>query len=334
MERVFIAKDKEGNNITIEEAVRGGKYFCPICGGAVIVKAKSSEAVREHFAHKNKTECDSWNYDMSDWHRKWQNSFPKECQEVVVQKDGIKHRADVLINNTVIEFQHSPITAEEIAERNRFYAECGHKVVWVFDAEGKIKNKNESVNTLDPCLCAETDLCWKRPKREFSIKIPENVTIYLQYRTSISNLQYAGQEFDILLEIKSVDSRQIVFYKTFCEFSGTNRGYYIISFNFLKEYGVPIAENIPSITEIKQIVENWRLQLQQLEQQHAYQQQSASKRPMPLIRIPPTTVNIRRNYADSLEQYVTPTQYTGWQTKSTQRTNKKFSPRRNPRRKK
>ena len=130
VERVFIAKDKEGNNITIEEAVRSGEYFCPICGGAVIVKAKSSEAVKEHFAHKNKAECDSWNYDMSDWHRAGQNSFPKECQEVVVQKDGIKHRADVLINNTVIEFQHSPISGDEI------YARCG---IQVLNDEGKIK---------------------------------------------------------------------------------------------------------------------------------------------------------------------------------------------------
>lgn len=294
---MFIAKDKEGNNITIEEAVRGGEYFCPICGSAVIVKAKTSEAVREHFAHKNKTECDSWNYDMSDWHRKWQNSFPKECQEVVVQKDGIKHRADVLINNTVIEFQHSPITAEEIAERNRFYLECGHKVVkvvWVFDAEGKIKNKNESVNTLDPCLCAETDLCWKRPKREFSIKIPEKVTIYLQYQTSISNPQYAGQGFDILLEMKSVDSRQIVFYKTFLELSGKISGYYITPFNFLKEYGVSIEGNVPSITEIKQIVENWRLQLQKLEQQRANAQQLENRQPKTLLNIPGATMVLGR----------------------------------------
>ena len=287
---MFIAKDKEGNNITIEEAVRGGKYFCPICGGAVIVKAKSSEAVREHFAHKNKTECDSWHYDMTEWHREWQNFFPKECQEVVIQKDGIKHRADVLINNTVIEFQHSPITAEEIAERNRFYTECGHKVVWVFDAEGKIKNKNEAVNTLDPCLCAETDLCWKRPKREFSIKIPEKVTIYLQYQTSISNPQYAGQGFDILLEMKSVDSRQIVFYKTFLELSGKISGYYITPFNFLKEYEVSIEGNVPSITEIKQIVENWRLQLQKLEQQRANAQQLENRQQIPLLNIPRVTV--------------------------------------------
>lgn len=294
VERVFIAKDKEGNNITIEEAVRGGEYFCPICDGAVIVKAKGSEAVREHFAHKNKTECDSWNYDMSEWHRAWQNSFPKECQEVIVQKDGIKHRADVLINNTVIEFQHSPITAEEIAERNRFYTECGLKVVWVFDAEGKIKNKNESAATLDPLFCAETDLCWKRPKREFSIKMPENVTVYLQYRTSISNPQYAGQEFDILLEIKSVDSRQIVFYKTFCELSGKICGYYIIPINFLKEYGVQVAGNVLTITEIKQSIENWRLQ--QIEKQRAYEQQMANRQPKQLLNFPRVIVVPRVGY--------------------------------------
>ena len=150
---MFVAKDKEGNRVTIEEAARGGEYFCPLCGDRVIVKAKESEAVSEHFAHKNKVECDSWRSVanvMSEWHRAWQNCFPKECREVVVQSGGVKHIADVLINNdTVIEFQHSPITAEEIAERNRFYTECGYKVVWVFDADGKIKNKNKSVDTID-----------------------------------------------------------------------------------------------------------------------------------------------------------------------------------------
>lgn len=294
MERVFIAKDKEGNNITIEEAVRGGKYFCPICGGAVIVKAKSSEAVREHFAHKNKTECDSWHYDMTEWHREWQNFFPKECQEVVIQKDGIKHRADVLINNTVIEFQHSPITAEEIAERNRFYAECGHKVVWVFDAEGKIKNKNAAVDTIDPISCAETDLCWKRPKREFSIKIPENVTIYLQYRTSILGAESSEKEFDVLLLLKQVDSKQIEFYKTIDWAEKPNKvfGSYIFDFNFLKEYGAPLPENFscPTITEIKQIVDNWRLQLQQLEQPRAYTQQLGNGQPKTLLNIPRATM--------------------------------------------
>lgn len=283
---MFVAKDKEGNRVTIEEALRGGEYFCPLCGGRIIVKAKGSEAVSEHFAHKNKVECDSWRSVanvMSEWHRAWQNCFPKECREVVVQSGGVKHIADVLINNdTVIEFQHSPITAEEIAERNRFYTECGYKVVWVFDADGKIKNKNKSVDTIDPILCADTDLCWKRPKREFSIKMPENVTIYLQYRTSISNSQYSGQESDILLLVKSVDTKQIVFYETsFIDYGANQKVYwYINKDNFLKEYGGLLPENF-SCLSITEIIERRYLQ-QQVEKQRAYAQQSENRQTKPL----------------------------------------------------
>ena len=223
---------------------------------------------------------------MSEWHRAWQNCFPKECREVVVQSGGIKHRADVLINKkTVIEFQHSPITAEEIAERNRFYTECGLKVVWVFDADGKIKNKNKSVDTIDPILCADTDLCWKSPRREFSIKMPDNVTIFLQYKTSISDPRYFGQESDILLLVKSVDTKQIVFYETFFIDYGANRKvyWYINKDNFLKEYGGSLSENFscPSITEIKQNIERGYLQ-QQVEKQRAYAQQSENRQTKPL----------------------------------------------------
>ena len=279
---MFIAKDKEGNCVMIEEAVQAGEYFCPLCGGALIVKAKSSEAVSAHFAHKSRRECDSWHYDMSEWHREWQNYFPKECQEVPVQKDGVKHRADVLINNTVIEFQHSPIKAEEIAERNRFYTECGYKMVWVFDAEGKIKNINEAAGTLDPLLCAETDLCWEKEQQEFSLKIPENVTIYLQYRTNILGSKRPGEEFEVMLLLKQVNSKQIMFYKTndWDEKSNKVVGNYIFIWNFLKEYGAlpddPSFPPIPTITEIKQIIEKWR----------AYQQQIRNKQYQQVVRKP------------------------------------------------
>lgn len=254
---MFVANDREGKRITIEDAVQGGAYFCPVCGGEFIIKAKKSEAVREHFAHKKGKDCDSWKHDLSEWHYAWQKSFPKECREVVVQNGEEKHRADVLINNTVIEFQHSPISAEEIAERNSFYQARGHKVVWVFDAEGKIKNKFG--DSLDPCLCRETDLCWKRARREFSLKMPEDVTVYLHYRTSISNPQYAGKELDILLLLKGVDSKQIVFYDTFITNNNRKEGWYIIKENFLQEYGVSLAENMPSVSGIIQAIEEWRM---------------------------------------------------------------------------
>ena len=254
---MFVANDQAGKRITIEDAVPGGTYFCPVCGGALIVKAKESEAVKEHFAHKSRRLCDSWNYDMSEWHRTWQRFFPEECQEVVVQNGEEKHRADVLINNTVIEFQHSPIKAEEIAERNSFYRECGYKVVWVFDAEGKIKNKFGE--TIDPRLCCETDLLWKRARREFSIKMPKDVTVYLHYKTSISNPQYAGKEFDILLRLKDVSSKQIVFYDTSIINNNQKECFYIFKWIFLQEYGVSLAENIPSVSDIIQAIEGCRV---------------------------------------------------------------------------
>ena len=131
---MFIAKDIDGNDVKIEEAELfekenpgvKRKYFCPTCKNQVFVKAPKSDKVRTHFAHTKKC-SDDWKYDMSEWHRNWQNCFPKECQEVVMSNGVETHRADVCINNTVIEFQHSKITAEEVKKRNDFYTQAGYK---------------------------------------------------------------------------------------------------------------------------------------------------------------------------------------------------------------
>ena len=58
------------------------------------------------------------------------------CREVVMGENN-EHRADVRLDNSlVIELQHSPISAEMIAERERFYG----SMIWLFDAQGFIKN--------------------------------------------------------------------------------------------------------------------------------------------------------------------------------------------------
>ena len=200
---MFIALDDYGNRISIENATKDNQYFCPICGELLTIRATDSLAVRTHFAHKRGTICyDDWTHDMSEWHLSWQRRFPEEYREVVIEKNGIKHRADICINNTVIEFQHSPITGEEIAKRNNFYLYCGYQIVWVFDATDKIKNWIE--DSIDPMKCRDDDLCWKRAKQQFAIKMPPQVTIYLQYKTCISNPQYANQEFDIMLLLTKI----------------------------------------------------------------------------------------------------------------------------------
>lgn len=234
---MFIALDADGNRVSIENAIQDNQYFCPICGEPLTIRAADSLAVKTHFAHKRGTVCyDDWSHDMSEWHLLWQRLFPTRCREVIIENQGIKHRADIFINNTVIEFQHSPITGEEIAKRNDFYLSCGYQVVWVFDATNMIKN--EVADSIDPMKCGCDDLCWKRAKQQFAVKFPSNVTVYLNYKISVPN---SDKEFDIMLLLTKLNPKNFTFYKTIR---------YISPFNFLKQYGISSTDNIISVGDI------------------------------------------------------------------------------------
>lgn len=136
---MFKALDESGLEVRIDDVQDVLKYYCPVCHGQLVVKAKKSETVTTHFAHKSLKDCDAFTHDMSDWHKKWQNRFPLRNQEVALPFDNPCHRADVLAYGYVIEFQHSPLSAKEFDERNRFYTSLGKKVVWIFDVSDKFK---------------------------------------------------------------------------------------------------------------------------------------------------------------------------------------------------
>jgi ssDNA-binding Zn-finger/Zn-ribbon topoisomerase 1 len=128
------ANDENGVRTYILEAQESGNFFCPVCNAPMI--QRRGQINIPHFAHRKGFLCsDNWKYEeMSEWHRSWQAYFPLENQEVAVSNDLGRHRADVLINDTVVEFQHSPMSAEEFQERNVFYTQCGYRVIWLFDA--------------------------------------------------------------------------------------------------------------------------------------------------------------------------------------------------------
>lgn len=140
------AVDENGKRTHIGDALAGRQYFCPCCGGKTVQRRGQKNIA--HFAHARGSECsDNWHYEeMSEWHREWQEKYPVECREVVLEKDGIKHRADVCINGTVIEFQHSPISAKEFNERNAFYTSTGNKLIWLFDETFGRKKDPENIN--------------------------------------------------------------------------------------------------------------------------------------------------------------------------------------------
>lgn len=129
---MFVAINNENKRVWADKSLpKDAQYACPVCGGLARLRVGSSNV--PHFAHI--TACvDNFSQDMSDWHRDWQELFPERNREVVISHNGETHRADVLCYGTVIEFQHSPISAEEFARRNNFYTSAGYKVVWIFDA--------------------------------------------------------------------------------------------------------------------------------------------------------------------------------------------------------
>ncbi len=94
---MFYALNKDGIRIDAYEADKNEQYTCPICNNRVILKRGSVNI--DHFAHEANVCEDTWNYDMSEWHKRMQNYFPRESQEVVVSHKGRKHRADVLIGD-------------------------------------------------------------------------------------------------------------------------------------------------------------------------------------------------------------------------------------------
>jgi hypothetical protein len=115
---------------------------------------------KPHFRHKNAD--DVGGCPMTEWHNEWQSNFPvieiefnKKCDLQIKNR-----RTDVLLNElSVIEFQHSFISKEEVDNRIHDYNLHNKKIIWVIDG-----NKNITVNELKYCnrvyLEFSTDL-WK-----------------------------------------------------------------------------------------------------------------------------------------------------------------------------
>ena len=87
------------------------------------------------------------------WHVNMQNLFAGGQQEVEFSfvYDSQKRRrvADVCVNETVVEFQHSRITRKEVNDRNEDYGEkLGKTVAWVIDC---------TENASSPCKISSED---------------------------------------------------------------------------------------------------------------------------------------------------------------------------------
>lgn len=152
--RVFYARAGEAK-VT---AAPGETGACPLCREEV--RAKCGNWVAWHWAHVGGArDCDPWSEPETPWHRWWKLCAPDQnwCEVTVGQ-----HRADIRIpNKGVVELQHSPISAEDIRTRERFYG----KMVWVLDARSYTLPSAIELKRLE--RIDRSTWRWRWPRRTF-----------------------------------------------------------------------------------------------------------------------------------------------------------------------
>lgn len=158
---------------TLIPPIKNTTAKCPLCKLKVV--SKCGEINIHHWAHAKNEGCDSWSEPETFWHKSWKESFPINNREVVIEKDGKKHFADVHTKeNIVIELQNSSISSEKIREREEFY---GRRLLWVING-GRFREHisihvNEQIKQI---------LLKKNPKnfyREITLR-NENINEYLE----------------------------------------------------------------------------------------------------------------------------------------------------------
>lgn len=158
---------------------------CPRCNEKVI--SKCGKIKSWHWAHSSDSKCKSKG--MSKWHSEWQKEFPIGSVEVrKTLDDGSFKIADVLIDNNVLEFQHSSINEDEVLCRNKFYGDNFNKnVVWVFDmtenstkynfSHGYVYKTNEQGEDRK-----ENCFMWRKP---ILSRLPRDTFIFFDFGTYI-----------------------------------------------------------------------------------------------------------------------------------------------------
>lgn len=130
---MFFAFDQvDGHQVAAQKGLKN--VLCGCCKEQVL--AKCGEIKIWHFAHEKKSQCEVALYGgMTKWHLEWQERFPEKCREITREYFGIRHRADVICNNTVFECQKKMMPLEVMLERENFWRKAGYTFYWIFESQ-------------------------------------------------------------------------------------------------------------------------------------------------------------------------------------------------------
>ena len=217
---MFYGLNDKGERIYIKDSIKGETYYCPFCNGEMIRKVGKVKA--HHFAHVSDV-CDNWYKENKGvWHKTLQNCFDSKVQEIIVKADNsdVFHIADVFLSgnerNTIIEFQHSPMSIQEFKKRNDFYINNGttgfekNRIVWVFDC----RDKSIFINLSKVLDAYNGFYWWKKENRvgfenyakmtwnnaiktysDINVSINKDITIFLCVNYREYYTDYKGNEY-------------------------------------------------------------------------------------------------------------------------------------------
>lgn len=200
---MFVALNAEGKRVYADSTEKGSVCFCPVCNEELRLRKGGKN--RPHFAHKQDSDC-QYGKDQdykSEWHIRMQEYFPREACEVrfVDDETGEIHIADAFLegSNTVLEFQHSPISEQEFLSRTIFHLKNGRRIAWLFDESSTSKDSTFGRFRFDEdiCLYGIPFYQWMRRPRQFLLKGPDPKETYSAYSICV----YTGTEGDVFHRI-------------------------------------------------------------------------------------------------------------------------------------
>lgn len=116
------------------EAQPDTNAFCPHCGNEVIPKCGAVKIW--HWAHKN-SECIYKTEPEIEWHLQWKTWAKDHGFQIEVRSNNHIFDAFNPVTKTVFEFQHSPISQEELKNRSFNAVNSGYLMNWIFDYRNK-----------------------------------------------------------------------------------------------------------------------------------------------------------------------------------------------------
>lgn len=134
---------------------------CDFCGKPTLLRA--GECNIPHFAHIELSPDCEGSEGETEWHKNCKSAFPSEQVEITFSHNGVVKRCDVKTPYKIIEFQHSPITSDEIEEREKFYMGVYGDMIWVFDLTSAYKEGRFQIR--EPKYGCGNNFTWKKANK-------------------------------------------------------------------------------------------------------------------------------------------------------------------------